>query len=95
MNAYHVFVSVFNIMCGAAVIVGSNFDMGGIAGLGVYLGYFANLIAIAICLFLVVLLIIRIPSGTSKKLLASSWLGFLNGFAVVGIWSVVSWAGYL
>jgi len=95
MNAYHILVSVVNIICGTAFVIGSNFDAGWLAGIAIIVGYFANLIAVFTCLFLIVLLIIRTPSGASKKLLLSQWLGFLNGLSVVGVWSIVSWSGYL
>ena len=88
MNPYHVFVSVINILCGVATIVGWKYEIRGLLPLAVYVGYFANLIAVAVAFVLIVLLLARVPSGKARSLLSSSWLGFLNGFVVAVAWAV-------
>ena len=55
---------------------------------GIFFGYFANLFAVVVSLFLVVLLIARIPAGKAKKLFYTSWLGFLNGGFVILAWTI-------
>jgi hypothetical protein len=88
MNPYHIFISIINILCGIAAIVGWKYEIRGLLPLAVYVGYFANLIAVVVSLVLIVLLITRVPSGKAKELLSTSWLGFLNGFVVVVAWGV-------
>jgi hypothetical protein len=88
MNPYHIFISIINILCGVAAIVGWKYEFRGLLPLAVYVGYFANLIAVAVAFVLLVLLLVRVPSGKARSLLSDSWLGILNGFVVVVAWVV-------
>ncbi len=89
MNIFHITVSVANLTCGIAALLGWKLGIPALLNLGVFFGYWANLLAAVTAFFIVVLLIVRAFSGKTRQLLASSWLGLLNGFVVLMFWGYI------
>ncbi len=91
MHPIHVAISVFNILCGVLAYIGLYIFQDSLSQLGaasVHVGYFANLIAIAVSFVLVVLLVIRYFSGNYRGFLSKNWLGIFNGISVVLFWTI-------
>lgn len=86
MNPWHVTLSGFNLLCLAAAIVGINAHVPSALAFGVFVGYFANLLAVVVAIGVLILLAVRARSGRWRRLFESSWLGVLNGAVVLLAW---------
>ena len=88
MNLFHISISVINIICGISALAGYIYEVIPLLSYGIFFGYFANLFAVLISLYLVVLFIIRIKTGREKELFSTEWLGFTNGAIVLLVWVI-------
>jgi hypothetical protein len=59
----------------------------------VFIGYWANIAAIVVAFFILILAIARIPLNATRQLLTASWLGLLNGAIVLLLWAVLVASG--
>ena len=88
MRKAHVVISIANLVVLAAFIIGTTMDLPNLFMFGVIGGYFANVVAIVVAFLLVLIVAIRVPSGTALNTFRRQWLGIANGAAVVAIWSI-------
>ena len=90
MHPFHISISVINLLCGLAVALAytTNFHREDLLGFGIFVGYFANLLAVVISIVLFVILIVRYIKGQGKPFIARNWLGIFNGVFVLLFWPV-------
>ncbi len=86
MSPWHVTLSVFNLLCLAAAIVGSTAHIPSALAFGVFVGYFANLLAVTVAIGVAILLAVRARSDRWRRLFESSWLCLVNGAVVLLAW---------
>lgn len=86
MNPLHVTLSALNLLCLAAALVGITAHIPSALAFGVFVGYFANLLAVVVAIGVVILLAVRAWSGRWRRLFESSWLGLVNGAVVLLAW---------
>jgi hypothetical protein len=86
MNPWHVTLSVLNLLCLASAIIGITAHIPTALAFGVFVGYFVNLLAVAVAIGVVILLAVRARSDRWRRLFESSWLGLVNGAVVLLAW---------
>ena len=84
----HAFVSLVNLCCLVLVIVGYMASQPSALGLGVFLGYWVNLLAVVTALGVLAWALVRAPSGGARIVLVRSWLALANGAVVLIAWAV-------
>ena len=90
MHPVHIAVSILNLVCGAAAVLlfvlPKETTLHTLAAFAVVGGYFANILAVAITLALVIVLAVRTARGQGRAYLSKQWLGLFNGSFVVIFW---------
>lgn len=86
MRAFHIGISIINLLCAGTALVGFIAHIPGLLALGVFFGYWANLAAVIVGLWVLLLISARAFSGGARELLSSHWLAVANGTVVVLAW---------
>lgn len=99
MKPLYVGVAALNLLCLAALVIGFALDTGsakaGLLSCAVAGGYFANLVAVLVSAFLIVVVVLRGLTGQAGTTLRANWLGVASGVVVVLAWSVYFAVGTL
>jgi len=97
MHKAHISVSCINLLCLFFLLVAITLPEFQIAKnllvLGVFGGYFVNLITVFISLCLVIFYIYRWLNGTQSDFITKHWLGVFNGLFIVGFWALAMVVG--
>ena len=92
-NKLHLLLSALNISCGLSFLLSFNLSNGHFQQLlltyAVFVGYFANALAIFIALILCIIFIIKLFLSSASNFVKNQLYGFLNGFVVVSLWLFV------
>lgn len=96
MHPFHIFISIWNLICGFALILLFAFGeytefTEWLAAISIAPGYFANLLAVFISLVLCVFGLIHLAKGSVKAFVQTNWLGLFNGAFVVLFWASLFW----
>jgi hypothetical protein len=88
VSRWHVGIAAINLLCLAAAIGGYLANQGGVVGIGIAVGYFANEVAVVVSICLLLWLLSASHSGKAQLVLRRHWLGLANGAGVVAIWGI-------
>lgn len=86
MSVLHIGISIVNLLCAVTAFVGLITHIPSALTFGVLIGYWANLAAVAIALWVLLLLSVRAFSGGARELISRHWLAIANGAVVVLAW---------
>jgi uncharacterized membrane protein YedE/YeeE len=89
VSRWHFAIAVINLLCLVAAIGGYLANQGGVVGIGMAFGYFANAVAVVVSICLLLWLLSASLSGRASLVLRRHWLGIANGAVVVAIWGIV------
>jgi hypothetical protein len=99
MKPFYVGVAALNLVCLAALVVafalGTGSAKAGLLSFAVVGGYFANLMAVLVSAFLIVVVVLRGRTGQAGTTLRANWLGVASGAVVVLAWSAYFAVGAL
>jgi hypothetical protein len=88
MHPLHVTISVLNVVCLTSALIGYFARNTAALTFGIFVGYWANALAILVAFVVALLLAIRFRSGGAPSTFRTSWLGLANGAFVLLFWSV-------
>ena len=86
MRALHIGISILNLLCAGTAFIGFIAQIPSALAFGVFVGYWANLAAVVIGLWLLLLLSVRAFSGGARELFSRHWLAVANGAVVILAW---------
>jgi hypothetical protein len=89
MNPMHIAIAVFNLLCGLLALGGALAHVPSPLIYGVFFGYWAHALALAVALWVLALIAVRSFSGKALITLAHNWLALANVAVIVAVWSAV------